>query len=58
MVGTVRSRIPARPGHERSELPPRRVRGKRGRASPPPVVAPPPTIERLLRKKRGEDEEA
>ena len=50
VAGAVRSRLPARPGHERPAPPPR----PRRVAPPPPTNAPPPTLERLLKKKRGE----
>jgi hypothetical protein len=49
VAGALRSRLPARPGHERPARPPKEKRG------PPPPAAPPPTVERLLRKKRGEE---
>jgi hypothetical protein len=50
VVETVRARIPARPGHERPAPAPRPAREKRTAAPPPP-----PTLERLLKKKRGEE---
>ena len=47
-----RSRMPARPGHER---PPRPSRSPKKAAAPPPAApVPPPTIDRLLKRKRGE----
>jgi hypothetical protein len=49
----VRSHIPARPGHERPAPAPRPAKGKR--VAVPPPAAPPPTLERLLKKKRGEE---
>ena len=55
VVDTIRSRIPARPGHERPASPPRSPRQKRATAPPQPAAVPPPTLERLLRKKRGEE---
>jgi Ca-activated chloride channel family protein len=54
VVGAVRSRIPARPGHERPAPPPRPPRKQRKAPEPPAAPEPPPTIDRLLRKKRGE----
>ncbi|HEX2119181.1 MAG TPA: VWA domain-containing protein, partial [Acidimicrobiales bacterium] len=54
VAGAVRSRLPARPGHERPAPPPRRPKEKRAKP-PPEAAAPPPTLERLLKKKRGEE---
>ena len=50
---SIRSRLPAPPGQERPAPAPKPVREKR-RPAPPPSEAP-PTLERLLRKKRGEE---
>ncbi len=52
VAGAVRARIPARPGHERPGPAPKPPKPKR---APAPAPEPPPTLERLLRKKRGED---
>jgi Mg-chelatase subunit ChlD len=52
LADSVRARIPARPGHER---PPPAPRPAKRKPAPPPPSAPPPTLERLLKKKRGED---
>jgi hypothetical protein len=51
---TLRARIPARPGHERPAPAPRPRKPKRA-PKPPPTAEPPPTLERLLKKKRGEE---
>jgi Mg-chelatase subunit ChlD len=51
LLEAVRSRVPARPGHQRARPPPRPPKSA---PPPPPPSSPPPTIDRLLRKKRGE----
>jgi hypothetical protein len=56
VAAAVRSRLPARPGHERPPptSPPPPPRPAKRVPPTPPDAAPPPTIERLLKKKRGE----
>ncbi len=56
LVDEIKSRLPARPGVERPPPPPRPARTKV--APPPAAPVPPPTIDRLLKRKRGETDDA